>query len=142
MSSPRVCSFMKSTVNSSSFAVISLNTIRIKTHIWAVSLTSVDSSNCSEKNSQFLMSVHICWVKSLAMASQRRVTVCLDSCRALIEDNISALFLKSRNNESAASTNASFRLGRTSCFSVLEGLLVFNNGVTHPERCFGGCLCF
>ncbi|KAI9532118.1 hypothetical protein NQZ68_034323 [Dissostichus eleginoides] len=44
MSSPRVCSFIGRIVSSSSFAVMSVNTIRIKTHNCAVSLTSVDSS--------------------------------------------------------------------------------------------------
>ena len=95
ISSPRVCYFMGSSVNSSSFAV---------------SFTSVDSSNFSEKHSQSTMSFQSCCIKSLAMTSLRRVTVLLDSWRALIEDNISALFLKSRNNESAASTNASFTI--------------------------------
>ncbi|KAJ4926432.1 hypothetical protein JOQ06_008606 [Pogonophryne albipinna] len=39
MSSPRVCSFIGRIVSSSSFAVMSVNTIRIKTHNCAVSLT-------------------------------------------------------------------------------------------------------
>lgn len=110
MSSPRVCPVIDSTVNSSSFAVISGNTIRMKIHTWAVSLASVGSSNCSEKHSQSAMSFQSCCIKSWAMASLRRATVLLDNWRALIEDNIFALFLKSWNNVSAASTNASFTI--------------------------------
>ena len=123
MSSLRVYSSMGITINSFSFAVISLNTMQIKMHTLAVLLTSVDSSNCSEKHSQSPMSLHICWIKSSAITSQRR---CNCSCRALIEDDMSALFSKSRNLGSAASMN----------LSVLGGLLVFNEDASHPERCF------
>ena len=108
MSSLHVRSFMGSNVNNSSFAVVSVNTIRMKMHSWAVSLVSVDSSNCSEKHSQSAMSLQSCCIKSLAITSQRCVTVLLDSWRALIDDNISSMFLKSRNKESAASTKTSF----------------------------------
>ena len=103
-----VCSFMGSNVNSSSFAVISVNTIQTKMHIWAVSLASVDSSNCSEKRSHSAMFLWSCCVKSLAITSQHCVTVLLDSWWNLIDDNITGLFLKSWNKESAASTKASF----------------------------------
>ena len=44
------------------------------------------------------------------MASQRRATVPLESYRALFKDDISALFLKSRNIESTAFINASFAI--------------------------------
>ena len=84
------------------------DTIQIKTHSWAVSLVSVDSSNCSEKHLQSAMSLWSCSVKSSAITSQHCVTVILDSCRALINNNISGLFLKSWNKESAASMKASF----------------------------------
>ena len=99
---------MGSNVNSSSFAVISIKTILIKMHNWAVSLVSVDLSNWSEKHPQSAMSLRSCCVKFSATTSQRCVTVHLDSWRALIDDDISSLFLKSRNKESAASTKASF----------------------------------
>ena len=108
INSPCVHSFMSSNVNSSSFAVISVNTTWIKTHSWAVSLVCVDSSKSSEKHSQSAMSLRSCYVKSSAITSQCCVTVLLDSWRTLIDDNISGLFLKSRNKESAASTKASF----------------------------------
>ena len=63
-------------------------------HNGAVSLTSVDSSDCSEKHSQSVMSLQSCWVKSSVMASLRRVTLFLDSWKALIEASISDLFFK------------------------------------------------
>ena len=84
MSSPHAYSFMGSNVDSSSFSVISLNT-------WISA-----------------MSLRNCCIKSSAITSQRCATLLLDSWRALIDDNISGLFLKSRNKESAASTKASF----------------------------------
>ena len=90
MSFPHGRSFMSSNVNSSSFALISVFTIRIKMHSWAVSLVSVDFSNCSEKHLQSAMSFRSCCVKSSAITSQCCVTVLLDSWRALIDDNISS----------------------------------------------------
>ena len=137
MSSPRVCSFMGSIVNSSSFAVISVNTTQIKMHNWAVTLTSVDSSNCSEKLSLSAMSFQSCCVKSSAMTLQRHVTVLLGSWRALIEDNIYGLFFKVPKQQ-VSRFNEYFIYH----LSILERLLVLNDGVTHPERCFGGCLSF
>ena len=107
MSSPCVHSFMGSNVDSSSFSVISVNTIGIKMHNWVVSLVSVDSSNYGEKHSRPAKSLQSCVVKSLAITSQRCVTGLFDSWRALIDDNISGLFLKSRNKKSAASAKAS-----------------------------------
>ena len=130
MSSRRVCSFAGSAVINSSFAVRSQNTIRRKMHIGAVSITSVDSSSCSKKHSQFSISFRTRWVKSLTTASQRRVASCLDSCRALVDDNIPALFLKSLNSELAASRNASFTISPS-----WKDLFHFNDDVTHFERC-------
>lgn len=71
------------------------------------------------------------------MSSQHRVTVFLDSWRALIEDNIYGLFLKSKNKESAAPKKGLFYH-----LSIVEGLMVLNYGVSPPERCFGSCPSF
>lgn len=49
------------------------------------------------------------------MASLCRATGVLDSWRALIGDSISALFLKSGNNESAASKDAYFTISPFQC---------------------------
>ena len=109
MSSPRVCPFMGSNVNSASSSVISVNTSRIKKHSWAVSLVSVDSSNCSAKHSQSAASLYEAAVSNCsAFTPQRCVTVLLDSWKALIDGNFCSLFLKSRNKESAASMKASY----------------------------------
>ena len=104
-----------------------LNTIPIKMHNCVVSFLFVDAPNCSEKHSQSAMPFQSRCVKSSAMTSQRRVTVFLDSWRALIEDNILFKVLKQED----------------SCFNkclfydlpILEGLLMLNYGVTHPEWC-------
>lgn len=124
MSSHHVCSFIGSTVNSSSFAVMSVNSIRIKMHNCAVSLTSVDSSNCCEKHSQSAMSFQSCLVKFSAMASLHRVTVLLDSWRALIEASIS-LFVFKVSEQQVSCFNKCFFYQ----LSIFEGFLVFNDEV-------------
>ena len=147
MSSPRVCSFIGSNVDSSTFAVISVNTIQIKMG-WAVSLVSVDSSNCSEKHSQSAMSLQNCCVKYLAITSQRCVTALLDSWRALIDDNISSLFSKSWNKESAASTKASFIVSsswRDFLCLMIEWLTrndALVSAFAYEFHCVRACLCF
>ena len=95
--SPRA--FFHGNVNGSSFPAISINTIQIKMHNWTVSLVSVDLSTCSEKHLQSAMSLWSYYVKSSAISLQRCVTVLLDRWRALIDDNISGLFLKSTRSQ-------------------------------------------
>ena len=107
-------------------SVISVNTIWIETHSWAVLLVSVDSSHSSEKHSQSEMSLQRCCVKSSALNPRRCITVLLDSRRDFIDDNICSLFLKSQNKESAASTKASFII---ICFRLLLASAVWKTTV-------------
>ena len=107
-------------------SVISVNTIWIETHSWAVLLVSVDSSHSSEKHSESAMSLQRCSVKSSALNSRRCITVLLDSRRDFIDDNICSLFLKSQNKESAASPKASFII---ICFRLLLASAVWKTTV-------------
>lgn len=105
--SPCVCSFMGSNVNSSSFAVIYANTIWIKIHNWAVT--------------------YICWLVQLQWEPLTLCDVPPKPLSQILGRDFTApcnyaswwlysfdlryyfhLFLKSQNNETAASTNGSF----------------------------------
>ena len=124
MKSPCVRSFMGSNVNSSSFAVISVNTIRIKMHNWAISLVSVDLSNLQWET------IAVCNVspKLLCQILGHYFTVlCNCILMDLLDDNISGLFLKFLNKESAASTKASFIIS-SSCKDFM--LTVWDSPVT------------
>lgn len=123
-------SFMGSTVQLL-FSSYVCKTVQIKPDNRAVSLTSVDSSNGSEKH---LLSLQSCWFKSSMMASEHCVAVFPDIWRALIEENIPGLFLKSRNNGSAAPTNAFLFISP----SWKNFLCLTNKWLT--KWCFGSCL--
>ena len=78
------------------------------------------------------MSLWNCCVKSLAITSQCCVTVLFDSWRILSDNNISSLFLKSWNKESAASAKASFIIsqsGKDLLWLVIEWLTCNNVSV-------------
>ena len=77
-----------------------LRTITHQELMFFVFLFAVRNTNCLQCLSEAAM--------SNPWPLPHSVTVILDSWRAVINDNISGLFLKSQNKESAASTKASF----------------------------------
>lgn len=126
MSSPWVCSFMGSIVNGSSFAVISLNNAQLCCISYVCGLVQLQWETHGSA-----MSFQGCCVKSSTMCSPRCVTVFLHSWRALIEDNISSLFSKSRNKESAAWIKDSFIIFQSwkAFLCLIMGWLTWNNAL-------------
>lgn len=83
ISLPLLYPFNGKVVSTSSLDLMSPKTILVKTHIWATSAKTVDSSNWRKKLSHASMSLS-CSSTSAAIPLHRRVTVFLDNCTSLI----------------------------------------------------------
>lgn len=118
MSSPGMCSFIGSIVNCSSFAFLSVSTIRNR-------------------------NAHLSWIPGVAQSTTcfqscgrnprpwRRVTLLLDSCCAFIEIRFPSFFKVPKRV-------SRFNKCLFNHLSILGRFLVLSDGMTHPER--GFCL--
>ena len=94
ISSPFVVHFNCDNVSNSSFILKSENVILANRHTCAMSITSVDSSNCELNHSQLSMSIASCSLVLHERHSSRHVTVFRDNGKLAIADLIKVFFLE------------------------------------------------